>query len=201
MKRGWTWLLGASITLGGAYVYYLESQGDYSITGFAQWLQSLLARTALGGNALVGNYIDKAVSFIANQEGFSGKAYADPPGQSSTYSIGYGHQIIAGDGLNTASVIDEAQARELLNADVQSAADCVASYAPSGLSDNQFAALISFTYNEGCTAFKSSTLLRLLNNGDTQGAAAEFSRWVYAQGQVLQALVNRRGAEQQLFLS
>lgn len=60
------------------------------------------------------------------------------------------------------------------------------------------AALASFVYNVGESQFKASTLLRKLNTGDTRGACAELSRWVYAQGQKLQGLVNRRAAEREL---
>lgn len=69
------------------------------------------------------------------------------------------------------------------------------------VTQSQIAACEDFTYNEGDSAFKSSTLLRLLNEGDYDGAAAEFPKWNLAGGQVNSWLVKRRACEQQLFLT
>ena len=66
---------------------------------------------------------------------------------------------------------------------------------------NQFDALVSFTYNCGKGALKTSTLLKKLNQGDIQGAAQEFLRWNKASGQVLAGLTRRRTAEMELFLA
>ena len=64
--------------------------------------------------------------------------------------------------------------------------------------------MVSFAYNVGLGTFKSSTLLRKVNAGDTQGAANEFGTWVNAtvNGKKvrLAGLVNRRNAERALFL-
>ena len=71
------------------------------------------------------------------------------------------------------------------------------------LTQCQFDALTSFTYNVGATALRSSTLLRLLNAGDYTGAAAQFPRW--NKGTVNNKLVElagltlRRKAEQKIF--
>lgn len=69
------------------------------------------------------------------------------------------------------------------------------------VSDNQFAALVSFAYNLGVGALRSSTLLRRVNAGDVGGAAAQFGRWVNAGGRRLPGLVARREAERALFLT
>ena len=45
------------------------------------------------------------------------------------------------------------------------------------LTQHQFDALVSFTYNEGTGAFQHSTLLQLLNKKDYDGAVAEFLKW------------------------
>jgi len=67
------------------------------------------------------------------------------------------------------------------------------------ISQNQWDALMSFTYNLGAANLESSTLLKLLNAKDFQGAAAQFPRWNKAGGKVLNGLVKRRAAEQALF--
>lgn len=68
------------------------------------------------------------------------------------------------------------------------------------LSQNQHDACVSFVYNCGVGAFKGSTLLRLLNQGKYQQAAAQFHRWNKAGGKVWPGLVRRRAAEAALFL-
>ncbi|HDL6671128.1 TPA: lysozyme, partial [Yersinia enterocolitica] len=50
------------------------------------------------------------------------------------------------------------------------------------LSKYQKAALYSFTYNVGQSAFAKSTLLKKLNTGDIKGACDELRRWTYAGG-------------------
>lgn len=71
----------------------------------------------------------------------------------------------------------------------------------SALSQGQFDALVAFTFNCGLGSLQASTLRRLFNSGDIEGAAAEFPRWNKAGGRVLPGLTRRRLAEQALFLS
>ncbi len=69
------------------------------------------------------------------------------------------------------------------------------------LNQNQFDALVSFTYNVGEGHLESSTLLKLLNQGDYMGAADQFLRWNKVDGQIILGLVRRRHKEQALFLA
>src|SRR5262249_33468909 len=139
----------------------------------------------------------KAAALIAGFEGFSGKAYPDADG----YSIGYGHFIVDGDGFDEDSTISEGDAMALLNSDLDTAVACVDSVVSVDLTDNQRAALYSFVYNIGCGAFRSSTLLKLLNAGDYDGASEQFAAWNKSGGTVLAALVSRRSSEQEFFNS
>lgn len=68
------------------------------------------------------------------------------------------------------------------------------------LSQNQFDALVSLTYNIGEAAFKGSTLLKKLNAKDYAGAADQFPQWNRGGGKVMKGLVRRRAAERVLFL-
>lgn len=140
---------------------------------------------------------EKALDLISDFEGFSAKAYPDADG----YSIGYGHFIQASDPYNSSSVITESEAWDLLSQDASAAQACVTNSVKVPISTNQAAALISLCYNIGCGNFQASSLLRKLNAGDYAGAAAEFGRWNQSRGQVLQALVNRRAKEQNVFVS
>ena len=63
------------------------------------------------------------------------------------------------------------------------------------LSQNQFDALVSFVYNIGVEAFRKSTLLRLLNNGDYASVPTQMKRWIMDNGVVVRGLINRRQKE------
>ena len=64
---------------------------------------------------------------------------------------------------------------------------------------DQLDAIISWAYNVGTAAAKTSTLIRKFNAGDNEGAANEFRRWNKAGGQILKGLSNRRASEEKLF--
>jgi lysozyme len=71
----------------------------------------------------------------------------------------------------------------------------------SAFSQSQFDSLVAFSLNCGLGALQASTLRRLYNAGDIEGAAAEFPKWNKGGGRVLPGLTRRRLAEQALFLS
>lgn len=129
---------------------------------------------------------------LKTEEGFSATPYFDYHGNS----IGYGHLIRPGEDL---TYVTEAQATELLLSDVEWAERAVAGAVTVPLTPGQFDALVLLAYNIGAPAFRASTLVRLLNAGDYDGAAAQFGRWVKAGGATLGALVDRRERERQLF--
>lgn len=137
-----------------------------------------------------------AVELVKHFEGLSLDAYLCPAGVPT---IGYGHT----DGVRLGQTITEAQAEKLLQADLTEAAADVDRLVTVPLTDAQRGALASFVFNLGPGALASSTLLRLLNSGDTTGAAAQFTRWTKARvkGELvdLPGLVRRRAAEQALF--
>ncbi len=93
------------------------------------------------------------------------------------------------------------QAEQWLQEDVQSAVDAVNRLVTVQLTQNQFDALVDFTFNLGSGNLQSSTLLRLLNAGNYAGAAGEFEKWDKAGGQALPGLLRRRQAERDLFNS
>lgn len=69
------------------------------------------------------------------------------------------------------------------------------------LTQNQFDALVSFSYNVGNHNFNTSTLLRFLNQGNYKEASNQLLKWNRAKGVVLNGLTTRRKAERDLFLS
>ncbi len=120
-------------------------------------------------------------------------AYQDVRG---IWTIGWGH---TGTDVRPGLIITQQQADALLFHDIQDAVNHVNHLVTVPLTQNQFDALCDFAYNAGCAAFAGSTLLRLLNAGDYNGAAAEFPKWDHSNGQVIPGLLCRRLAEQQLF--
>ena len=140
------------------------------------------------------------LAIIKKFEGFRAKPYRCPAGVAT---IGYGSTYYA-DGKPvklTDAPITEAQAQELLQATLAKYEACVNGAVKMPINQNQFDALVSFTYNVGCSAFRNSTLLRLLNQGYEPQAAAQFNRWTLGGGKVLAGLVSRRAAERALFVS
>ena len=140
------------------------------------------------------------LAIIKKFEGFRAKPYRCPAGVAT---IGYGSTYYA-DGKPvkmTDAPITEAQAQELLQATLAKYEACVNGAVKMTINQNQFDALVSFTYNVGCSAFRNSTMLRLFNQGYAPQAAEQFNRWTLGGGKVLAGLVSRRAAERALFES
>jgi lysozyme len=136
--------------------------------------------------------------------------YLDP---IQIWTIGWGHAIrqngrfLRGPEDKAAAYalypggITISQAESLLQADLIDVGRDMQPLLQVEVSDNEFAALVSFAFNLGMNNLKSSTLLRELNAGDRAAAADQFSRWVMAGGVKMPGLVRRRQAERNLFLT
>lgn len=135
------------------------------------------------------------IALIKQFEGLRTGAYLDAAG---IWTIGYGH---TGQQVGSGMRIDAATAEAWLRQDLATAEEAIHSLVTQTLPQASFDALVSFVFNVGTAAFAGSTLLRKLNAGDVEGAAAEFERWRYAGGRVLPGLLRRRIAERTLFLS
>jgi lysozyme len=131
-----------------------------------------------------------AVGLIKKYEGFRAKAYMD----SNGWAVGYGQ---TGPNITKDSVVTEPEAVKLLANHIASIQDRMADMIKVPITQNQFDALVSFTYNVGLGKFKSSTLLKLLNQGKHQEAADQLLRWT---NKGLKGLVRRRTEERELFL-
>lgn len=141
---------------------------------------ALLALSSLG-----------ALGIVAH-EGMKRTAYIDPVG---VITVCAGHTSTAKLGQRKT----EAECAELLKLDVVHAEQAVKRLVKTPLTQAQFDALVSFTFNVGQTSLAKSTLLAKLNRNDCWGAGAEFSRWVYADGRQLPGLVIRRASERERF--
>lgn len=141
---------------------------------------------------------EDGLKLVQHFEGLYLTAYRDPVG---IWTIGYGHTgLTHNDGtVHAGRTITREEASALLKYDMSVFEKRVADAVDVPLDANQFSALVSFDFNTG--ALNRSTLLRLLNAGDYEGAAKEFPRWNRAGGQILAGLTRRRHSEQNLFRS
>ena len=133
------------------------------------------------------------IDLIKRFEGCVLTAYQCPAG---IWTIGYGHTRTAYKGQK----ISLKTAEKLLEEDIKIFENGVNKAVSVSLTQNQFDALVSFSFNCGLTALKNSTLLKKLNKKDYIGAANEFPRWNKSKGRVLTGLVRRREEEKELFL-
>lgn len=138
----------------------------------------------------------KGLDLIKKFEGLRLTAYKCSAGVDT---IGYGH---TGPDVAPGLRISEEEAEKFLRQDTESAQQAVNSFVSVKLNQNEYDALVSFTFNVGPTAFVNSTLLKLLNHGaERHIVAGEFSRWVKAGNDgTVPGLVRRRDAEKALFL-
>src|SRR5215831_11335638 len=119
----------------------------------------------------------EGLALIKASEGLRLEKYQDVAGK---WTIGYGHLILTTEAFP--EPISEEAATALLIHDLQIACEAVAELVTVPLTDNQFAALVDFTFNLGRTALKNSTLLERLNAGMYGAIGSELLKWVYAGG-------------------
>lgn len=138
------------------------------------------------------------LDLVKHFEGLRLEAYRDVAGIPT---IGYGHTS----GVKMGDSITEAEAEELLRKDLERFEAAVSRLVKVPLSQPQFDALVSFTFNVGSGALASSTLLRMLNEGRYGAVPAQLARWDKAtvNGQKVQiaGLARRRAAEAELWAS
>lgn len=138
-----------------------------------------------------------ALETIKRFEGCQLRAYPDPATGGDPWTIGYG---TTGPTIKNGLVWTQVQAEAALLEGVRELGRDVQACCKRVLEPYERAALVSFAYNVGIGALRNSTLLRLLNAGETKQAADQFLRWNRAAGKVMRGLTKRRQAERQLFL-
>lgn len=138
----------------------------------------------------------QGIDLIKRFEGFEPEIYLDAAGLPT---IGYGHLLRPGEAEMFIGGIFEAAGEALLIKDVAIAERAVLRLIKVPLTDGQFDALVSFTFNLGGGALQRSTLRRKVNREEHDEVPAEFMRWVWAGGRKLRGLVRRRAAEAGLY--
>ena len=131
---------------------------------------------------------DEGIALIKSFEGCELKAYRC---SANVLTIGYGHTACVTEGEE----ISELHAEELLREDLNEFEEHVRRAVKVELNQNQFDALVSWTFNLGPGNLRSSTLLKLLNEGKHEEVPGQMARWNRAGGKVLEGLKRRREAE------
>jgi RHS repeat-associated protein len=135
----------------------------------------------------------KGLKFIERHESYSDKVYKDSAGIPT---IGYGHVINKGEDFSKG--ITKEKGTELLSQDVKTAVDAANKDVKATLSQSQFDALVSFTYNVGPGGLGQSTLLENINAGNNV-TGESFTDWNRAGGKVVEGLTTRRTDEFNLY--
>lgn len=131
-------------------------------------------------------------------EGCKLKAYPDPATGGAPWTIGYGD---TGPSVVPGLIITQAEAdRRFANRLSREFEPGVLKALKHPVSQHQFDAMVSLAYNIGLANFRSSTLLKMVNAGDSIGAADQFLRWDKANKKSMLGLKRRRMAERSLFI-
>jgi len=143
---------------------------------------------------------ERGIKIVKIFEGFSLKPYLCP---ANVWTVGYGATVGSDGGPIDPDMegISEDEAKALLLRDLESSEGWVRRLIKSVLTENQYSALVPFTFNVGAGALQRSTLRMKLNRGEVQNAADEFPKWRIAAGRILAGLIRRRTAERALFLA
>ena len=138
----------------------------------------------------------EVVQHVKRFEGCKLTAYPDPGSKNGEpWTIGYGHTSDGFLKVEKGLRITQDVADGALENDLNEIAAAVERLVKVELNDNQFGALVSFTFNVGVGAFSKSTLLKKLNAGEYDAVPGELARWNKNDGKVMAGLTNRRAAE------
>ena len=132
------------------------------------------------------------IDLIKHFEGCVLKAYKCPAG---VWTIGYGHTK----GVEPEDEWSEDHANHMLEVELEEYEGYVSKYVTAPLGQNQFDALVSWTYNLGGGNLSASTMLKVLNAGEYDEVPNQMLRWNKAGGKVLEGLTRRRQAEADMF--
>lgn len=143
----------------------------------------------------------KGIDLIKSFESWFAKPYLDPVGVPT---IGWGTIMYPSGKRVTMKdpAITREQGEEYFRWEVKQKETAVSSLVKSRINQNQFDALVSFTYNLGVGNLAKSTLLKKVNRDPKdETIRAEFAKWKNADGKPLKGLIRRRAAEADLYFS
>jgi lysozyme len=147
---------------------------------------------------------EDGVQLLRELEGVEPEPYRDAAG---LLTIGAGH-LMTRDEISSGKItcgdrvirwkdgpLSDTEIALLLRDDVSWAEAAVEAAVTVPLTQAQYDALVLVCFNIGGSAFRNSTLCRLLNQGQYDDIPEQIRRWNRAGGRVLQGLVNRRERE------
>lgn len=137
------------------------------------------------------------IDLIHAFEGCSLKIYRCPAGLDT---IGWGHRVWPEEIAEFRNGITQEQADALFLEDAKKKENSVRDLIFFPINQNQFDALVSFTFNLGRKNLEQSTLRRMVNEGRIQEASREFERWIYINKTPSNGLRRRRKAESLMFM-
>lgn len=140
------------------------------------------------------NISARGIDFIKGFE--KCRLVAFKPTPNDVWTIGWGH---TGPDVDQHTVWTQQQADDGLVKDLAGFERCVNGCVSVPMTQGEFNACVSLAYNIGSDAFKKSTLVKLLNASDYEGAAAQFKRWNKQAGIELAGLTKRREGEVEMF--
>ena len=152
----------------------------------------------------------KGLDLLKAVEGLRLKTYDDQTGKGISAwikgaTIGYGHLISQSEWDTYKKGIDSKQAETLLKKDISPYVKAVNSEVTSALKQYEFDALVILSFNIGLDAFKTSSVLKLVNNPSAKtnytNLETAWKAWNKSQGKKMQGLVNRRNAEWNIYNS
>lgn len=146
------------------------------------------------------NITDKGINLIKKYEGCKLKAYLCP---AHVATIGWGNTAYKnGSKVKLGDTITQEQADELLLHVLNYFAKGIKEVVKKTLTDNQFNAILSFSYNLGLGNLRASTLLKKVNaDPDDLSIKNEFMKWNKGGGQILPGLTKRRQEEANLYFT
>lgn len=154
---------------------------------------SVIAAVPAGAIAIAASLITGPTG----DDGLEGVRYVPYQDVVDKWTTCYGH---TGSDIMLGKTYTEAECRALLNKDLATVARQINPYIKVPIPETTRGALYSFVYNVGAGNFKTSTLLRKINQGDIKGACDQLRRWTYAGGKKWKGLITRREIEREVCL-
>lgn len=156
------------------------------------------------------NLSDKAIAMIKHHEGVRQKPYRCP---AKLWTVGVGHVLYPEQGklkiedrdsinlrIEDFRIFSMEEVDAILKSDLARFERGVVQFCPVPLTQGQYDALVSFSFNVGLGTLQRSTLRQKVLRGDMEGAAEELLKYCKAGGKILKGLENRRKDERALFL-
>ncbi|WP_049101673.1 lysozyme [Klebsiella oxytoca] len=137
------------------------------------------------------------ITGTTGNDGLEGVRYEPYRDVVGVWTVCYGH---TGNDIIQGKTYTKAECDALLNKDLALVARQIDPFIQKPIPEAMRGALYSFTYNVGAGNFKSSTLLRKINQGDMKGACEQLRRWTYAGGKQWKGLITRREIEREVCL-